>query len=102
MLTNRLEYALQALFHPADAAVAASLVNEHFSVENSHIPPEALERIAAAVLKKSDGSLDGLQAEIDLARRDWRDLLMAAGFGHDLAAHELWLGSLSDRRARGQ
>jgi hypothetical protein len=32
----------------------------------------------------------GILKAIDLARRDWRDLLMAANFGNHLDAHENW------------
>jgi hypothetical protein len=41
----------------------------------------ALERFQFAALKLSDGNLDKLNRAVDLANRDWRDLLMAAGFG---------------------
>ena len=50
----------------------------------------ALERIRFAVLKLSAGSLSRLEAEIAQAKRDWRDTLMAAGFGHDIGAHQRW------------
>jgi hypothetical protein len=51
----------------------------------------AIERIRFAALKLSDGSIDALVRAIELAQRDWRDLLMAAGFGEDVHAHERWL-----------
>ena len=31
-----------------------------------------------------------LQKAIELAKTDWRDLLMSAGFGEDIHAHERW------------
>ncbi len=37
------------------------------------------------------GQLDKLEEAIKLAQIDWRDLLMAAGFGHDVEAHLKWL-----------
>lgn len=49
-----------------------------------------LERIWFAVLKLSDGELSKLRSSIELANTDFRDLLMAAGFGHDLEAHNKW------------
>ena len=52
--------------------------------------PERLERIRFAVLKLSHGSMDRLRHAIVLAKRDWRDILMGAGFGHDIHAHEQW------------
>ena len=46
-----------------------------------------LERFQFAALKLSNGTIQGLQNAIDLANLDWRDLLMSAGFGHDINAH---------------
>jgi len=48
------------------------------------------ERIRFAVLKLSQGDLEALHREIDEAHVDWRDTLMAAGFGHDASAHKKW------------
>jgi hypothetical protein len=52
--------------------------------------PASLERIRFAVLKVSGGDLNRLQQAIDLAQTDWRDVLVAAGFGGDLTAHTSW------------
>ena len=49
-----------------------------------------LERIQFAALKLSEGHLDKLDRAVALARRDWRDLLMAAGFAHQIEAHKAW------------
>jgi hypothetical protein len=51
----------------------------------------AVERIRFAALKLSGGQLDRLDQAIELAKIDWRDLLMAAGFGEDVYAHMSWL-----------
>ena len=50
-----------------------------------------LERYRFAALKMSGGSLPQLLRAIQIAQMDWRDLLMAASFGHDIHAHERWL-----------
>ena len=50
----------------------------------------ALERLRFAVLKLSDGNLEHLRREIEQAKLDWRDTLMAAEFGRDVKAHEQW------------
>ena len=50
-----------------------------------------LERYRFAALKLSGGSLPQLHRAIKTAQTDWRDLLMVAGFGHDVHAHETWL-----------
>lgn len=49
-----------------------------------------LERVRFAALKLRRGDLRELQKAVELAQTDWRDLLMAAGFGHDVNAHRRW------------
>lgn len=49
------------------------------------------ERTRIAALKLSDGSLDKLVRAIELAQTDFRDLLVAAGFAHDVRAHLAWM-----------
>jgi hypothetical protein len=49
-----------------------------------------LERYRFAALRLSDGKLDKLRQAVDLAQCDWRDLLMAAGFGENVTEHERW------------
>src|SRR3954452_18172127 len=84
---------LELLFRPADRAAAeAILVNEG----GNNLPflekldMFQLERYRYAALKVSEGDLEALRRAVQLAQQDWRDLLMAAGFGHDAAAHERW------------
>jgi hypothetical protein len=54
-----------------------------------------MERIRFAVLKLATESEAGLDAAVNLANTDWRDLLMSAGFGKDLDAHEKWYLSVA-------
>ena len=49
-----------------------------------------LERIRFAVLKLSGGDLVELERAVQIAQVDWRDALVAAGFGQDVKAHESW------------
>ena len=49
-----------------------------------------LERFRFAVLKLSKGHLDELIPAIISAQEDWRDTLMAAGFGESVTEHEEW------------
>jgi hypothetical protein len=56
--------------------------------------PEGLERVQFAVLKLSRGDDDKLLETILLAKRDWRDVLVWAGFGNDLDAHNQWAKDL--------
>jgi hypothetical protein len=54
-----------------------------------------LERIRFAALKLSRGDIEKLREAIKLAQTDWRDLLVAAGFAHDVNAHKRWSPSIS-------
>jgi hypothetical protein len=49
-----------------------------------------LERIRFAVLKLSHGDLRELRKWIELAKLDWRDVLMNSGFADDIHAHLKW------------
>jgi hypothetical protein len=93
-LTPRLSAKLVQLFTDDDPALAERwLVTECGpSIPGGFTDPKLVERVRAAALKVSEGSLDGLARATDLAHSDWRDLLMAADFG-SLDAHEAWLVS---------
>lgn len=52
--------------------------------------PEQMERIRFSVLKLCDGNFQKFEKAIELAKIDWRDLFMAAGFGYDVEAHNKW------------
>ena len=52
--------------------------------------PERLERLRFAALKMSKGDLNELREAIAVAKVDWRDLLVGAGFGNDVNAHLHW------------
>lgn len=52
--------------------------------------PEEMERIRFAVLKLGAKTDSDFESAILLAKTDWRDLLMAAGFGEDLESHNKW------------
>lgn len=48
------------------------------------------ERIQIAAIRWAGGSLTKLAGAVDQTNWDWRDLLMGAGFGHDIKAHINW------------
>src|SRR5437870_2392936 len=50
-----------------------------------------LERVRFSALKVSAGNIDKLREAIELAKMDWRDLLVAAGFATDVTAHKRWI-----------
>lgn len=74
-------------------AAAEMLVNEC----GSNLPfcedatPQSAERLRFAALKLSGGNLARLREAVELAKIDWRDLLMGAGFGSDVNAHKRWM-----------
>ena len=84
---------LNAVFAPSDRAEAERLLVAECG---SDLPfchdsdPYQLERVRYAAMKLSHGTLDGLRQAIELAKIDWRDLLMAAGFGEDVTEHQRW------------
>jgi hypothetical protein len=49
-----------------------------------------MERIRFAAIRLSKGNMLELLKAIDVARMDWRDVLVAAGFGLQVGAHETW------------
>jgi hypothetical protein len=49
-----------------------------------------IERLRFAALKVSEGRMDKLSEAVDLAKIDFRDLLMWAGFG-DLESYKSWI-----------
>lgn len=51
---------------------------------------DLVERIRFAVLKLSEGNFEQLRKQTAEAAKDWRDILMAAGFGEDTKAHLAW------------
>jgi hypothetical protein len=95
-LTDATWQKIRALFPETQHEAVARLLESRCG---SNLPlcqnttPERSERIRFAVLKLSQGSLAQLQAAVDLANADWRDILVAAGFGHDITAHRRWFPS---------
>ena len=85
---------LDALFAEADRPEAERLLVEECGrnlpfCEKSR--PKDLERIRFAALKLSEGGLDALIDAVRLAKEDWRDLLVASGFAHNVTAHRAWM-----------
>ena len=84
---------VEKLFEPNDRTEAVQRLNEECG---NNLPfckdydEYKLERIRFAALRVSIGYLDELQTAIDLANRDWRDLLVCARFAESLTAHQEW------------
>ena len=79
------------IFTPEERETVTEMLTEECNGERLHSSSkDAVERIQLAVLKLSNGEVDKFLAAIELAQLDWRDVLMAAGFGNDLEAHLKW------------
>lgn len=59
-------------------------------VESHLAEAELLERIMFAVVKLVTEDHKLLKEMTSLAKQDWRDLLMQAGFATDLESHKIW------------
>ncbi len=51
---------------------------------------EQMERIRFAVMKLSNGEYSGLVESVQLAKVDWRDVLIASGFASSSEEHKSW------------
>jgi hypothetical protein len=52
--------------------------------------PELVDRVRIGAIKMSDGDMAKLRQAVEVAKVDFRDLLVAAGFGNDARAHRRW------------
>ena len=85
---------LRSLFAGADARDAELLLVHECGTNLPFLENEdarGLERFRFAALKLGGGDLAKLREAVELAKADWRDLLVAAGFADDTSAHERWL-----------
>jgi len=79
------------LFTTEENETVIEILTEECNGERLHTTSEdAVERIQLAVLKLSNGEVDKFLPATELAQLDWRDVLVAAGFGNDLDAHTKW------------
>jgi hypothetical protein len=92
-LTPRLSAKLAALFSAEDLPFAEQwLLSECGSeIPGGFTDAGWVERVRAAALKMSSGSLHRLADATRLGQTDWRDLLMVAGFGKKVSSYEVWL-----------
>ncbi len=94
-LTPAVVQKIEALFPAESRQAAGRMLAERCGADlplSNHMGPDpsGFDRIRFAVLKLSRGNLEQLRREIDGANIDWRDTLMAAGFGKDVHAHLRW------------
>jgi hypothetical protein len=89
-LNPEIERRIEVLFSPGSRSEIAELLlhecgnNLPFLEKLNEIE---LERFRFAALKLSAGNIDKFKEAIALAKADWRDLLVSAGFAMDFTAH---------------
>ena len=87
------QHLVERLFEPEEQAEATRRLAEECG---NNLPfckdydEYKMERIRFAILRIGMGYMDEMQKAIDIAKRDWRDVLMWSGFGHTLRAHQEW------------
>jgi hypothetical protein len=102
-LTAEVSLRVGLLFLPEQRETASALLANECGTNLpfcANQAPAGLNRIRIAAIKLSNGDLEKLKNAVELAKRDWRDLLVAAGFAHDIHAHEEWLPEI--RRVRSE
>jgi hypothetical protein len=92
-LTQKTGEHIATLFSPEHRSEAARLLeNEcgrNLPLCGDKSDPH-IERLRFAALKLSAGNIAKLNDAINIAKRDWRDLLVWSGFGTSLEAHLRW------------
>ncbi|MFK7850591.1 MAG: hypothetical protein AB8D78_06395 [Akkermansiaceae bacterium] len=92
-LTQLVRDRVDDLFPERDRGAARAILEQHFGFSLPLIPgikPETYNPVRCAALKLSEGDLKVLEELIPEAHHDWRDVLIAAGFGWDTEAHKNW------------
>jgi hypothetical protein len=81
LITPKTEKRLALLFAPAEQERARAILVQECGTNIPGWNAAGLERLRFAVLRLSDGRLDRLQTAVNKAKRDFRDVSMAADFG---------------------
>jgi len=92
-LSDRTTNVLETLIkEPLRTRVRKILVNEVGKTVPfcSGETPEGMDRIRFAVIKLTAEDVEKLDYAVKEAQTDWRDLLMAAGFGYSAKEHDRW------------
>ena len=92
-LSARVEQIVDALFPASERQSVKQLLRTECAdniVDCNNKSKNEMDRIRISALKISNGDVGKLHAAIELAQTDWRDLFMAADFGHDPEAHKSW------------
>jgi len=92
-LSDAAEQRLQVAFAPEERREARRMLVYECGagIEHWGSDPSAYDRLRLAAMKASQGRIEGLRWAIAMAQKDWRDLLVHAGFADNARAHERWL-----------
>jgi hypothetical protein len=85
------EQRITLLFSPADQIEVRTILLEECGTNIAGWKSAGLERLHFAVLKISKGDLARLKQAVNLAKEDFRDVLMAAGFADGEHKYIQWL-----------
>jgi hypothetical protein len=92
-LTRLVEDRIESVFEESLRDFAKHLLREQcgmgLPLMHTAIPKD-YDRIRLAVIKLSGGTIEGLEQGIQESHKDWRDVLLGAGFGFDEMAHLNW------------
>lgn len=89
---------VHALYQSREALEVCDILENECGTEALYCDgwsPTQMERIRFSVLKLVKENTMILDSAIELAQKDWRDLLMTAGFGNELNAHERWAAQIA-------
>ena len=101
-LSHETRIRVERLFHDADGKRAEALLEDACGDDlplTDDISDDFHDRVRFAVLRLSGGRLNRLEREVERARRDWRDTLIAAGFKSP-DAHRDWMPAGSTSQSR--
>jgi hypothetical protein len=93
VLTQRTLRLIERLFPPDQHGAVRELLEQDCGTNLPFCETQdavGLERVRFAVLMLSGGNLERLRSMADHAKVDWRDVLVWAGFGYSLTAHDEW------------
>jgi hypothetical protein len=89
-LSPEIEKRIELLFEPEDREEVRCLLVKECGENIPMWKSAGLERLRLAVLKLSEGKVDRVRQWVNEAKIDFRDVLMAAGFG-DGESHKAWM-----------
>ena len=98
MLSQRTLQAIEILYPLTEREVVREILESECSKTKlgcAGWSTSQMERIWFAVLKLGSEAPGTFLDAVELARTDWRDLLMAANFGEDINLHKKWWQDIS-------